>query len=137
MIFSSLAFSLVEKNDEKFDIPIREHSIIISEQGYFPSRISIFTGEKLKIFLASLKDKPSCLFIKSKNVFLSVNGREIIESEIYFDTPGEYEFSCPSEATKGRITVLQRNGGKKKDTARSIASESNNLVKVWMPKENP
>lgn len=113
---------------EIFPVPVREQSIIVGPAGYYPEKLTIFEGERIRFFLTSATDTPSCLIISEKNVFLSARKGEIGEGEAYFDTPGVVKFYCPAGKIEGKITVLKR----PMKEERSIASEK---VEVWKPKE--
>ncbi|MFZ9000642.1 MAG: hypothetical protein ACO20H_05030 [Bacteriovoracaceae bacterium] len=117
---------------QKLETPQREHSIIITDEGYFPKRISLFKGEKLKVFVTSLRNKPSCLFIPDKNVFIGVKKGEVRESEVVFDEEGVHSFFCPTGKIYGRITVLKKMNEEDK-IQRIIASEP--ATYLWVPKD--
>lgn len=117
---------------QKFEQPRREHSIIITDEGYFPNRISMFKDEKLKIFVTSLRNKPSCLFIPEEEIFIGVKRGEVRESEVQFDGPGTYSFFCPTGKITGKITVLERPSEEDKPK-RVIASETS--THLWIPKD--
>ena len=117
-------------NAKSFSHPVREHSIIVTKEGYYPQRISIFEGEILKIYLTAATDQASCLVLTEKNLFMAANKGTISEKEVIFDKAGEYKFYCPQEKISGSIHVHKNLKGK-----RNIASE--NKSKIWRPKDFP
>lgn len=104
--------------------PVREVSIIVTQEGYYPKSLSVFEGEKVKFFVTSTVEDPSCVIVESHKVFLAASKGKVTEGEAVFDKAGEFAFYCPSSKNDGRIVVL-----KKKEPQRNIASD------VWMPRE--
>ena len=112
-------------NEVKKDRPVREISIIVTKEGYYPKSLSVFEGEKVKFFVTSTVEEPNCLIVESHKVFMAANKGKVTEGEATFDKPGEFAFYCPSSKNDGKIVVIR-----KKEVKREIASES-----VWMPRE--
>ncbi|MEC7275486.1 MAG: hypothetical protein VXV96_04125 [Bdellovibrionota bacterium] len=117
----------------KFELPQREISIIVTEEGFYPQKISVFKGEKVRFFVTSTTDSKNCFILKGKDLFLSAEKGKISEGTLLFDRKESVEFYCPTSIEKGRLTVLERPQDVKKERAqRTIASER---VKIWMPRE--
>jgi len=114
-----------------FSVPVREHAIIVTPEGFYPRQISLFTGEKLKLFVTSILDHPSCFMMKEKEIFLAAKKGEISEGEVIFKRPGVFSYYCPTGKISGTVTVLQRNT--KKQRGRGVASRRQR----WRPKEVP
>lgn len=115
--------------------PTREFSVIVTKEGYYPRRISLFAGERLRLFVTNLSDEQNCLIVTGHNIFLAAHKGTVTEGEALFDKPGVYPFYCPSSKFNGQITVIEK---KKKVAAipqRGIASEKPAAPAVWMPKE--
>ncbi len=110
--------------------PLREHSIVVTREGYFPQSISLFEGETLRVFLTSTDNKKGCLMLPSHDLFLAANKGRLTSGEVKFDEPGTYQFFCPNHNIKGSIVVLKKKN--KKELKRVPAQVTNN---VWMPKE--
>jgi plastocyanin len=121
LIFLSLNIFAGEK---KLDKPTREISIIVTKEGYYPKSLSVFEGEKVKFFVTSTVEDPSCVIVESHKVFMAAARGKVTEGEAVFDKAGEFAFYCPSSKNDGKIVVL-----KKHQPKRDIASD------VWMPKE--
>lgn len=116
-----------------FNAPIREQAIIVSDEGFYPKSISVFKGEKVRFYITSTTHEKSCFILKGKDLFLSAEKGKISEGVVFFDHEGLFEFYCPTQSEKGRLTVLERPKDKKERRAqRTMASEK---VKIWMPKE--
>ena len=133
-LFSALAFDYGE--DSKLTVPERSLSIIVGKEGFYPQNLSVFEGEKLKIFITSISDEPSCFTLPEKNLFLSALKGKISEGVLYFDRQGIYKFHCPAGNIQGSITVLKKKTFKDANE-RSVASEKTKLAPmVWRPKED-
>ena len=117
---------------KKYTTPLREVSIIATEEGYYPKAISLFQGERLKIYVTGTTSNPSCLMLPEKNIFLSAIKGEISEGIMTFNKAGTYKFYCPTGNIRGRVVVIERQEEMKK-RKRKIASK--NVVKLWKPKE--
>lgn len=118
---------------EKFTThPLREISVIVTKEGYYPKQISIFEGEKIRFFVTTTEEEKSCLTLPEKDLFMAANPGRITEKEVLFKKAGRYEFYCPANKIRGRLTVL-----KKKDVRRDIASKvkKKTVHKVWRPKD--
>tara|TARA_R110002072_G_scaffold64203_9_gene160006 strand:- start:54036 stop:54422 length:387 start_codon:yes stop_codon:yes gene_type:complete len=116
---------------KKYEIPMREQGIIVTNEGYYPKSISIFEGEKIRFFITSTMNEKSCFMIPEKEIFISAQKGLLSEAEAVFNKAGTYKFYCPTGKIKGQIVVLKKKA-KTKKARRKIASES---VMIWMPKE--
>ena len=123
--------------EKKYDVPVREVSLITTPEGYFPEVFSVFAGEKVKFFLTNTGDTPSCLMLPEKELFLSAQRGKVSEGSAFFPKTGVYKFYCPTGKIKGRITVIPRPKTEEElEAERKLASErTKNRVRVWYPKE--
>lgn len=114
-------------------VPLREFSVIATPEGFYPSRISLFVGEKVKFFVTSTTEKPSCFMLQEKSLFLPANKGEVSNGEAHFEKSGTFKFYCPTNQIKGTITVLDKTD----KSTREIASvkEKDSKVRLWRPKE--
>ena len=121
--------------EDKFDVPLRELSIIATPEGYYPKVVTVFENEKVRLFFTSTMKDPSCLLFSEKKFYLSSSSGKMAEGELFFDKPGTFEFHCPAGNIKGSLTVLKRPG---KNAARDIASEKakKKQPKIWRPRED-
>lgn len=117
----------------RFDLPIREQSIIVTDEGFYPKSISVFKGEQVRFFVTSTSDNKGCFILKGKDLFLAAEKGKVSEGLVYFEKPQSVEFYCPTLPSKGRLTVLERPKDKKQQRAqRTMASEK---IRIWMPRE--
>ncbi|MBL7664679.1 MAG: cupredoxin domain-containing protein [Bacteriovoracaceae bacterium] len=115
-----------------YENPRRDVSVIVTAEGFYPEKISVFQNEKIKFFLTTTTSTPSCMIVSSHDFYLSAHKGELTEKEILFKDPGHYEYYCPSTGFKGVITVMK----KTHQSERGIASEEEkNKKKEWTPKE--
>lgn len=108
--------------------PVREISVIVTKEGYYPKSISVFEGEKVKFYVTSTVEEPHCMIVEAHKVFVAANKGKVTEAETTFDKAGEFAFYCPSSKNDGKIVVM-----KKVLPKREIASEKKR--DVWMPRE--
>jgi plastocyanin domain-containing protein len=136
LIFCSQAWALEESynKDRTFDVPYREQAVIISKDGFFPNRLVVFKGEKVRFFITAVGVDSACFNIPDKNVFSSTTSQKIAETETYFDKAGVFQFNCPNNTFSGRIMVIEKESDRLESQRRGLASDT---VKVWRPKETP
>ncbi|RLA63065.1 MAG: hypothetical protein DRQ88_07405 [Epsilonproteobacteria bacterium] len=128
-------FNVYAQVFHRFQVPLREHSIIATKSGYFPDHISIFEGEKLKLFFTTTSNIPSCLKIREKKLFLSAKKGTIAEGEITFKHSGVFEYYCPAGKLKGTITVLRKANSSGPYQGRTIQSVREKKQRQWRPKD--
>lgn len=141
MILPLTTYALDYGEKVVFKVPLNERAIIVTPDGYFPNQISIHEGEKLRIYLTSTLNTPTCLMIPQKNIFMGVAIKEVKETEVEFKEAGTYKFFCPTGKISGKITVLGKkiteeeklglDPGAKKRRPASVASSNDD---VWMPR---
>lgn len=113
--------------------PTKDFSIIVTKEGYYPSHISLFQGERARFFVTNLSDEPACVIVSQHNVFMAAEKGKVTEGEAYFDQAGTFPFYCPSTKHNGKISVIEK---KKKVVERKIASETEPVVEgPWIPRE--
>ncbi len=127
LILFLMSFSVLAMEKKATSHPTREVAVIVTKEGYYPKSLSVFEGEKVKFYVTSTVEEPHCLIVESHKVFLAANKGKVTETEVVFDTAGEFAFYCPSSKNDGKIVVL-----KKREVKREVASEK---VNVWMPRE--
>ena len=134
-LFSTLGHALEDTafHKKKLDIAEREQAIIVAPEGYYPQKLTIFEGEKVKFFISSTVETPTCMMMPSHKLYIAVRKGKIAEGEAYFDKPGKYIFYCPTGKIKGTVTVLERPTLVSAENRREIASTK---VQVWRPKED-
>ena len=119
--------------EESYEIPKREISIIITPEGYYPQKISVFQGEEVKFFLTNTGKNQSCMIIKEKNIYLSSRLGQMVEGRAHFSELGTFQFYCPTGKISGAITVLERPS---ENAKWEIASQKQKqTVRYWLPKD--
>jgi plastocyanin len=114
-----------------FKKPLREFSIILTDEGYYPNRLVAHAGDKVRFFVTSTSNKPECFIVQDHKVFLSAKKGEVSEGETVFNAAGKYKFYCPSSKHKGFITVLEKDDDVEEQT-RKVASDKPNY---WLPRD--
>ena len=120
--------------DKTLDVPYREMAIIIGKEGFYPNRITLYKGEKVRFFITSAGTDSACFNIPDKNVFSSPVKDKITETEVYFDKVGVFQFNCPNNTFTGRVMVLEKYSDIEESKRRGLASDK---VKIWRPKDTP
>ncbi len=135
-LFYQKAYAIQETyyKGNTFDVPYREQAIIVGKEGYYPNRIIVYKGEKVRFFVTSAGVESACFNIPDKNVFSSPTKDKIAETEVFFDKVGVFQFNCPNNTFTGRVMVLEKASDREESQRRGLASD---LVKVWKPKETP
>lgn len=130
------AYALQETyfKEKSLDVPYREQAVIIGKEGFYPNRIIVYKGEKVRFFITSVGVNSACFNIPDKNVFSSPGKEKITEAEVFFDKVGVFQFNCPNNTFTGRVMVLEKASDRIETQRRGLATD---LVKVWMPKETP
>lgn len=116
---------------KNYDVPHRDKSVIVTNEGYYPKAMSAFVGEKVRFFVTSTTKKKECFILRDTNVFLSAVKGQVSEAEYVFNEPGIYEYYCPTGQLRGSLTILEK---PKQNDGRELASDES-VVKVWMPRE--
>lgn len=137
VLISISAFALNEAyfGKSEYDVPKRELSVIATTNGYFPSDITAFVGEKLSLYVTSSSDRPSCLILKEHEVYLEAKKGQVREASMFLDTPGRFKFYCPSGEISGTLTVIDHPRQQAKRKKREIASRLSEKVQVWRPRD--
>ncbi len=135
-LFYQKAYALEETyfKETKLDVPYREEGVIIGKEGFYPNRIVVYKGEKVRFFVTSVGVDTACFSIPAKNAYSTPGKDKIAETEVFFDKVGVFQFNCPNLAFSGRIMVLEKPSDMEETKRRGLASD---VVKVWRPKETP
>lgn len=118
--------------EKMYKSPVREISIIITDDGYYPNKISAFEGEKVRFFVTSTATEKQCFILQRHELFLGVDKGKVNEGEILLDRPGRFKFYCPSNKMQGHLTVI------KKTIEIQEAREPAGVSKptYWVPRNN-
>ena len=130
----STTFSWAQMLEEKtYKSPYKEVSIIIAPEGYYPKNITLFTGEKVKLYLTSILENhiTTCLMLPEKSLFMSVQKGHISEGSLFFEKDGVYKFYCPTGKIEGKFVVLKKGRKRRPSIMRTKGAKR----KTWMPRE--
>jgi len=94
----------------------------------------VFKGESIHFFVTATSDEKECFIVKGKDIFLSAEKGKVSEGTVVFNSPGEFQYYCPTSQFKGKITVMER-PEVIKARKRALASEGVSGIKIWMPRE--
>lgn len=135
-LFYQKAWALQETYflDKTLDVPYREQAVIVGKEGFYPNRIIVYKGEKVRFFVTSVGVDSACFNIPDKSVFSSPVKDKIAEAEVYFDKVGVFQFNCPNNTFTGRVMVLEKGSDREESKRRGLASDT---VKIWRPKDTP
>jgi hypothetical protein len=129
--YSLMALDYKSFEAKSYTFPQRNMAVIASDEGYYPSNLVIFEGEKIQLSVTSTSKEPSCFILQEKGVFLEAAKGKVSEAAIQFPHAGIYKFHCPTQKIEGKVTVLEKIKPQVEpvDMKRSPA--------VWMPKDVP
>ena len=88
LLFGWFANASKEFKAKKYDQPVREISIIATEDGFYPNKIVAFEGEKLHFFVTSTVEKGQCFILQNHEVFLAADKGKVNETEVIAENPG-------------------------------------------------
>jgi len=131
LLISISAYSDDYFKKKNFKRSLREVSVILTKDGFYPNKIVAFQGEKLRFFITSTNDTPQCLVLQKHELFLSAEKGKVNEGEIVVDNPGRYRFYCPSSKFEGHLNVIEKFKAHEEKPSREIASEKPNY---WLPR---
>jgi plastocyanin len=129
--FMSLAHADSPFDEKSYEAPVREISIIATDDGFYPNKVMAFTGEKVKFFITSTSGSKHCFILQKHEVFVAAEKGKINEAHVNLDMPGRFKFYCPSSNYKGHLTVFEK-FKQEQDTGREPASLK---PKYWTPRD--
>lgn len=121
---------------KEFERPVREFSVIVTPEGYYPKHFSVQEGERVKFYVTSTLSKPHCFIVDKHKIFVSASKGSLNEAESVFDNPGRYKFYCPSAKKDfGYITVIQKVRIPSPEVKREISGKYESGPNYWTPKD--
>lgn len=130
--FESMATELNQNfKKRKYDKPLREVSVIVGDDGFYPNKIVAYEGERIHFFITSSTKKSQCFVLQKHEVFVSAEFGTINETDVVLEHPGRYKFYCPSHKFEGFLTVLSKDKPQD-EISRTVASEK---PKYWTPRD--
>lgn len=85
----------------------QEVSVIVSDQGYFPPKISVTQGVPVKMFLSASSGSTLCMMVDEWNIKKGVAPGKVEELTFTPTTPGVYRFYCPVKSIEGSLVVRE------------------------------
>lgn len=128
ILLTLFSFTTFAQEEVHADRASREISIIVGEHGYYPEKLTVFKGERLKVYVTSTSSNPSCVIFDEHKLFLSARKGSITEGEVVVKNSGTFDIFCPSSKFKSKLIVLVKPSDKK---GREVASKPT----YWMPRE--
>ncbi len=113
----------------------RKIAIIVSDEGFFPDHISVFTGEEVEFLLTSTSNSPKCFIVKDTPLYLPAKRGQVHSKKHVFKNSGKYSFYCPTGRLRGTLTVLERKSSAEKIV--SPNSQKRGLASEWQPRTRP
>lgn len=117
--------------EKTFDKPVREISVIVTDDGFYPNKMMAFEGERIKFFITSTSKKSQCFVLQKHEVFVAADKGMVNESEVVVENAGKFKFYCPSFPHHGHLTVFEKFAAEEKEN-REPASEK---PKYWLPRD--
>lgn len=115
-----------------FKEPLREISVIVTDEGYYPNRIMAFEGERVRFYVTSTSKKGQCFILKNHEIFVSAEKGQVNEVEFIAEKTGRFKFYCPSAKFQGHLTVFEKADKVKEEVKRKVASEK---PSYWLPRD--
>ncbi len=86
----------------------RDMAIIATDEGFYPEKIVVFEGERVRFNFTSLSTSKemSCLYLREFDLYLGAEKGALSFGEATFRRPGRYKFYCPQNDHYGIITVV-------------------------------
>lgn len=89
----------------KTRVGTQEVSLIVTDTGFFPSRIFVTQNVPVKLFLTAPANKTLCFMVDSFGIRKGVIPGKVEEITFTASEPGNYRFYCPVTSIEGTITV--------------------------------
>jgi hypothetical protein len=132
ILISSNAWTQDQFKKKLYKNPVRELSIIVTDDGFFPSRIMAFQGERVKFFITSTSKKKQCFILQKHDVFLAVENGQVNEGSVLLDHAGRFKFYCPASEVKGFLTVFEKSN---KDSEEGVRAPASTKPNYWLPRD--
>lgn len=129
---------IIEKDfqEKTYKNPLREFSVIITENGYYPNNLVAYVGERVRFYITTTSKKSECFILQKHEVFISAQKGRLNEGDTLVENSGRYKFYCPASEHKGFLTVFDKNDVKKETATRDIASEPKDTKpRYWTPRD--
>ncbi|MBI2604649.1 MAG: cupredoxin domain-containing protein [Deltaproteobacteria bacterium] len=85
----------------------QEVSVIVSDHGYFPSRIFVTQNIPVRVYLTTPSKSTLCFMIDNWSVKKGITPGKVEEVNFVPDRAGNYRFYCPVKGIEGTLTVRE------------------------------
>lgn len=109
----------------------QEVSLIVSDSGYYPSRIFVTPNIPVKMYMSTPSKSTLCFMIDNWGVKKGVTPGRVEEIMFTPDKPGNYRFYCPVKGIEGMLTVREPQS----EQSRNVASTSSANIQEPMKLE--
>ena len=86
---------------------VQEVSLIVSDYGYFPSRIFVTQNVPVKIYLTTPSKVTMCFMLDTWGLKKGILPGKVEEITFVPQAPGNYRFYCPVKSIEGTLTVRE------------------------------
>lgn len=120
----SEAFALVTDEPKPVKPGVfQEVSVIVSDHGYFPSRLFVTQNIPVRVYLTTPSKSTLCFMIDNWGVKKGITPGKVEEVNFVPDRAGNYRFYCPVKGIEGVLTVREAPapGG---EPARNVAAQA-------------
>lgn len=109
----------------------QEVSLIVSDSGYYPSRIFVTPNIPVKMYMSTTSKSTLCFMIDNWGVKKGVTPGKVEEIMFIPERPGNYRFYCPVKGIEGTLTVREP----QTEQSRNVASSSSANIQEPMKLE--
>jgi len=109
---------------------VQEISLIVSDYGYFPSRIWVNQNVPVKIYLSTPSKATMCFMLDQWGLKKGISPGKIEEITFVPEQHGEYRFYCPVKSIEGRLMVREAPSSSEISSRGLASSESTLTAKV-------
>ncbi len=85
--------------------PVQEQSLIVSDDGFYPSKIFVTQNIPVKLFLTTNAKTAQCFIVDDLGVKKGVSPGKVEEIVFVPREARDYRFYCPMRAIEGKMTV--------------------------------
>lgn len=134
-LFPIVTYGMNQFDAKKFDKPVREVSVIATDDGYYPNKISAFEGERIRFYVTSTSKQKQCFLMENHKIFLPAENGQVADKTIVVERPGRFKFYCPSTKFVGHLTVLKKKEEKSEEIKRKLAGDEEKKPHYWVPRD--
>lgn len=102
---SAMEMDVKPEQAEKYGV--QEHSIIVTDKGYFPNKVVVRRNIPVNLYLTATDSQNLCFVMKNDeyNFHRGVGSKRIETISFKPTRPGPYKFHCPIQHIEGTLIV--------------------------------